>query len=169
MDDSKPSKSANKREQQALKQLGDKLIELQDAELARLPLNDSLRDAVQQAKRIKAHGALRRQRQLLGKLLRQVDAEPIQQALLQLQQSGVREKQLFAGAERWRDRIVSDGETAIAAFCEQTGASGAVLQELLGELQRAHSDKALKTVRRKIFRTVNEVLVSTRQDDSISS
>lgn len=169
MDDSKPSKSANKREQQALKQLGDKLIELQEAELARMPLNDGLRDAVLQAKRITAHGALRRQRQLIGKLLRQIDAEPILKALLQQQSSGIREKQLFASAERWRDRIVADGESGIAAFCEQTGASSAALQALLGELQRAHSDKARKTVKRQIFHTVNEVLVSTRQDDSISS
>jgi ribosome-associated protein len=167
--DSKPSKSANKREQQALKQLGEKLIELQEVELARLPLNDSVRDAVLQAKRIKAHGAMRRQRQLIGKLLRQIDVEPIQQGLLQLQSSGVREKRLFAAAESWRDRIVSDGDTAIATFCEQTGVSNTELQELLSELQRAQTDKALKTAKRSIFRIVNEVLVSKQQDDSISS
>ena len=169
MVDSKPSKTANKREQQALKQLGEKLIELQDAELARLPLNDSVRDAVLQAKRIKAHGALRRQRQLIGKLLRQIDVEPIQQGLLQLQSSGVREKRLFATAESWRDRIVSDGDTAIATFCEQTGASSTDLQALLSELQRAQTDKASKTAKRRIFRAVNEALVSKQQDDSISS
>jgi ribosome-associated protein len=106
---------------------------------------------------------------LLGKLLRHADVEPIQQALRQLQQSGIREKRLFASAESWRDRIVSDGNAAIATFCEQSGASETELQELLTELQRANSDKALKTVKRKIFRTVNAVLASTRQDDSISS
>ena len=77
MTDVKPSKSARKREYQALQELGEQLIELGDDELAAIQTDDYLIEQVRQAKRISAHGASRRQRQLIGKIMREVDPEPI--------------------------------------------------------------------------------------------
>ncbi|NIA28230.1 MAG: DUF615 domain-containing protein, partial [Desulfobulbaceae bacterium] len=81
MTDSKPSKSARKREHLALQKLGEQLIALNESELDSLSLEDRLLRAVQAARRMKAHGALRRQKQLIGKLMKNVDAEPIRIAL----------------------------------------------------------------------------------------
>ena len=77
MDDLKPSKSARKREYIALQKLGEELITLQPSELDNLPLDESLLEAVLEAKQIKAHGALRRQKQYIGKLMRHIDPEPL--------------------------------------------------------------------------------------------
>ena len=77
MDDLKPSKSARKREYIALQKLGEELITLQPSELDSLPLDESLLEAVLEAKQIKAHGALRRQKQYIGKLMRHIDPEPL--------------------------------------------------------------------------------------------
>ena len=85
MDDSKPSKSARKREFLALQKLGEELITLKPAELATLQLDADLYDAVIAAKSIRSRGALRRQKQLIGKLMRRVAAEPIRDALAALQ------------------------------------------------------------------------------------
>jgi len=79
--DSKPSKSARKREHLALQELGVKLIALKDAQLESLSLDDSLSAAVRDARHMKARGALRRQKQLIGKLMRGVDPEPIRAAI----------------------------------------------------------------------------------------
>ncbi len=84
MDDSKPSKSARKREYLALQKLGEELVTLREADLLSLPLDEDLLEAVQEARRIKAHGALRRQKQYIGKLMRHVDPEPISAALERL-------------------------------------------------------------------------------------
>jgi ribosome-associated protein len=73
----KPSKSARKREYIALQKLGEDLIALKDSDLDGLPLDDNLREAVQEARLIKAHGALRRQKQYIGKLMRHIDPEPL--------------------------------------------------------------------------------------------
>ena len=81
MSDLKPSKSARKREYLALQKLGESLISLKLTDLERIPLPEELRDAVYEAKKITAHGALRRQKQYIGKLMGHVDPEPIQQAL----------------------------------------------------------------------------------------
>ena len=77
MSELKPSKSARKREYIALQKLGEELIALKVSELNSLPLDDGLREAVLEARQIKAHGALRRQKQYIGKLMRHIDPEPL--------------------------------------------------------------------------------------------
>ena len=84
MDESKPSKSARKREYLALQKLGEELATLCESELLSMPLDEDVLEAVQAARRIKARGALRRQKQYIGKLMRHVDPEPISAALERL-------------------------------------------------------------------------------------
>ena len=84
MDDLKPSKSARKREYIALQKLGEELITLKESDLDSLPLDDNLREAVLEARQIRAHGALRRQKQYIGKLMRHIDPEPIRNEMAKL-------------------------------------------------------------------------------------
>ncbi len=84
MDETKPSKSARKREYHALQKLGEELISLRGSELQSMPLDEDLREAVLEARRMKAHGALKRQKQYIGKLMRHLDPEPIRTALERL-------------------------------------------------------------------------------------
>ncbi len=84
MEDSKPSKSARKREYLALQRLGEALIPLQEADLRAMNLDGDLFQAVLEAKRIRKHGALRRQKQYIGKLMSRIDPEPIRVALERL-------------------------------------------------------------------------------------
>jgi len=87
VDDTKPSKSARKRAYLALQKLGEELITLRDSDLRSLPLDEELLDAVVDAQSIKAHGALRRQKQYIGKLMGRIDdAEPLRKALERLRQ-----------------------------------------------------------------------------------
>jgi len=84
VDDLKPSKSARKREYIALQKLGEELITLKESDLINLPLDDNLREAVLEAKQMKAHGALRRQKQYIGKLMRHIDPEPLRMEMAKL-------------------------------------------------------------------------------------
>jgi ribosome-associated protein len=84
VDDAKPSKSARKRAYQALQKLGEELIPLMESDLRSLNLDDELLRAVLDAKRMTKRGALRRQKQYIGKLMSRVDPEPIRAALLRL-------------------------------------------------------------------------------------
>jgi len=152
------SKSERKRQQLALQALGEQLIALKEAELAELALGDKLYEAVRVAASIKSHGALRRQKQYIGKLMREIDPEPIRSALARLHADEIRGKRLFAQAERWRDRLAADGNEALIAFNEQTGTDDDRLRELLAELGVAVDEKSEKTVRRRIFRRVYEIL-----------
>ena len=81
MNDTKPSKSARKREYLALQKLGEELLTLRESDLQGIALDDALLSAVIEARQIKSHGALRRQKQYIGKLMRHIDPEPIRTAL----------------------------------------------------------------------------------------
>jgi ribosome-associated protein len=148
-----------KRVQLELQELGEELISLNKSELASLSLDGKLEKAVRDAARIKSRGALRRQKQLIGKLMRDVDPAPIRAELARLRADDLRMKRLFATAEKWRDRLVAGGEDALASFGAETAVDDAELRAMLGELAVAHSEKAEKTLRRQIFRRVHEILV----------
>jgi len=75
------SKSQKKRDADALQKVGVKLIDFPAAWLDKMSLPDDLRQAVNQAKAIKRKGGMRRQVQLIGKLMRSVEPELIAQIL----------------------------------------------------------------------------------------
>lgn len=70
-----------KREFLARQKLGEDLIPLLESDLRAMDLDEDLLEAVLEAKRLKKHGALRRQKQYIGKLMGRVDPEPIRAAL----------------------------------------------------------------------------------------
>ncbi len=163
----KPSKSARKREQHELQLLGERLIDLPADELLALPLEERLRDAIVAASKIRSHEALRRQKQLIGKLMRNCDPEPIRRALEAREAEDRRAKRIFADAERWRDQLVNGGSDVLDAFCEQSGASPPVLADLVGQVRRAPSDRVEKGLRRKLFREIHNALMARARDDRI--
>lgn len=79
--DERPSKSSRKRAAHAAQALGERLIQLKESEWAKLPLPETLLDALRTAKRIKARGGLARQKQYIGKLMRDLDTAAIEAAL----------------------------------------------------------------------------------------
>ena len=164
MTDSKPSKSEKKRAQTALQELGEQLLDLPDELRNSLQLDERLNSALSAAKRMKSHEALRRQKQFIGRLMRDVDAAPIQALLDRLKADDRRHKRVFATAERWRDRLLADGHQALDAFTTETGREDETLAGLLSDYQRATSDRVETTVRRNIFRRVHETLAACNRD-----
>ncbi len=155
----KPSKNARKREQHALQDLGEHLIPLKDSELDAIGLNEELLRAVRAAARMKSHGALRRQKQLIGKLMRQADAELVQARLDALSARDRTEKLMFAKAEKWRDRLLAGDREELEAFEAAAGAPDPELRQLLAELAVAISERREKTLKRQVFRRVHAILV----------
>lgn len=155
----KPSKNARKREQQALQELGEHLIPLKPAELDSIGLSEDLLEAVRAAARMKSHEALRRQKQYIGKLMRQSDAELIRARLAGLGARDRAEKQMFARAEKWRDRLLTGGPEALDSFESATGSIDEALRELLRRLAVAGNERAEKTLKREVFRRIHAILV----------
>jgi ribosome-associated protein len=114
-----PSKTRRKREAEALQALGERLVGLKPSQLARIPMDDELREAVQAAQRIHARGGRRRQLQLVGKLMRAADAQAIAQALAALESVRQRDADRLHELEDWRARLLNGETGAIEALAEQ--------------------------------------------------
>lgn len=106
------SKSEIKRDAEALKDLGAELVYLGKNALERIPLDEELRAAIELAHKIKKEGR-RRQLQLIGKMLRARDIEPIQTALDKLKNRHNQQVSLFHKLEMLRDRLLEEGDDAI--------------------------------------------------------
>jgi ribosome-associated protein len=77
----RPSRSARKREAEAAQRLGVRLVELRETELTGLALPEPLLNAIRELRRLKSRSAQARQRQFVGRLMREVDPEPIERVL----------------------------------------------------------------------------------------
>lgn len=102
------SKTKAKEEVEALQDLGKRLVGVGNDRLKKLDIPESLRDAVLEAKRITSHGALRRQMQYIGKLMRDVDTDPIQEMLDELDGISNKANARFHALEKLRDRVIED-------------------------------------------------------------
>lgn len=106
------SKSEIKRDAEELKRLGGELVELGKNSLDKIPLDEDLRAAIELAQKIKKEGR-RRQMQLIGKMLRSRDEEPIRTALDKLKNRHNQQVALFHKLEVLRDRLVEQGDDAV--------------------------------------------------------
>ena len=110
----RPSKSARKRAAHLAQDLGEALLRLPEAELAALELPEALREALRMARRISSRAAGARQRQYIGKLMRQVELEPIRAALAARSARDASETERFRRIENWRARLITEGDAALA-------------------------------------------------------
>jgi len=108
-----PSKTRRKQQMHDLQDLGEELAALSVDRLRKIDIPESLRDALLAAQRINSHGARRRQLQYIGKLMRDVDAEPIRAALAALRGDSAAEVARMHRIERLRTRLLED-ETTLA-------------------------------------------------------
>jgi len=101
-----PSKTKIKKQMLALQELGEKLAALNKDQLKELDLPESLRDAIWEVKRITKFGAISRQMQYIGRLMRDVDPEPIIAKLDVWNGTSRQHIAWLHQVERWRDRLL---------------------------------------------------------------
>ena len=108
------SKTQLKREAEDLQALGSQLVKLKPTDLAKLSLDEQLQKAIKEAQKITSNGAIRRQMQYIGRLMRERDPEPIRQALFSLSRSKQVANKHFHEIEQWRERLIQEGDQALA-------------------------------------------------------
>jgi ribosome-associated protein len=158
-EDPGPSKSQLKRDSAALQDLGEELLKLTSEQLVRLDLPEELAEAVRTGKNITAHGGLRRQRKFIGKLLRRMDAEPIRAGLATIKNEGADAVRLQHLCERWRDRMLAEGDPAVNEFVgDHPEADRRKLRQLAQGGRRERDEGKPPRSARLLFRYLREVL-----------
>jgi ribosome-associated protein len=155
---SKPSKSAKKREAQNVQALAGQLLKLSAEQLAGMPLDDELREVVIATRNTTARSALRRQRLYLAKVLRDTDTTALCAAIAALEHEQNHARRVFHQAERWRDRILRDGKPAVAEFSALLGTEKPELDRLASELQQELPQTQQRRLGREVFRLVHDDL-----------
>jgi len=157
--DEPPSKSELKRQSRDLQDLGQALVDLPAAEFDALPVPEDLRDAIVAARRITSHGARVRQRLYIGKLLRNIDPEPIREALAnraEVDRQRVRREHVI---EAWRDRLLADEPAAWTELVALVGADNLPQLRSLVRQARAERDAArAPSAARQLFRRLRDLL-----------
>jgi ribosome-associated protein len=152
------SKSQRKRDMHSLQELGQQLVELPKDQFEKITLEENLYDAIVEARHIRQHGAKKRQLQYIGKIMRNIDAEPIQEQLNTLQGRSSQATQALHIIERWRDRLLKEGDNALEELVKQyQQADRQYLRQLLRNAQKEMlTNKAPKSAR-ALFRYLREL------------
>jgi len=138
-DDRPPSKSHLKREMHARQALGKKLVDLNNAQLARLDLSEGLLAAIRETQRISGHEARRRQLQYVGKLMRDVDFAALQAAYDDLMGATRESVALMHRSETLRDELLED-DGALGDFIAQH--PGIDIQWLRAKVRAARQERS---------------------------
>jgi len=152
----RPSKSARKREAVAAQDLGERLIALKESDLVALALPERLHEAILLAKRITARGGLARQRQYIGKLMRDIDAAPIEAALGAKSRATALDAEKHKRIEAWRARLLVEGPAALdelLKWCPHADRKS--LQALISKATSARVDSGSREgASRELFRSL---------------
>ena len=163
-----PSKSSRKRAAHAAQDLGEELIQMRDSDLEALNLPETLVDAVREARRITSRGGGARQRQYIGKLMRDIDQEPIKAFLASRHKIDAQETERFKRVEEWRERLLVEGAPALEEL--ERWRPGIDRDEWARRLSAAQAERARTGVTgpasRELFRALRTLFDQPSADDS---
>lgn len=110
------SKTQRKKQMLALQHIGEILVKLPAVQLAKVPMDERLADAIHHARTLKTHEAVRRQMQFIGRIMRDTDIAPLEAALDKIQVKDQTSKSQFHQLERWRDKLIAQGDAVLPDF-----------------------------------------------------
>lgn len=140
-----------------LQSLGAALVALPDAQLDNMPLQADLREAVMEAKRIRSHEAKRRQLQYIGRLMREVDPEPVRAALAAVEGNSAQATAAHRRLESLRERLLSDDEALTRFALEHPGADLQELRALIRNARKEQKEGKPPRAFRELFRVLKAI------------
>lgn len=156
-DDYIKSKSQVKREMTALQKLGEQLVDMNDKQLATIPLDENLLKAIHEARKMPAREARRRHLQFIGKLMRAAEHEAIQEAVDRLQDKSDQYIHLQHKIERYRDLLLEDDKQIFQNLITQCpGIDVQHLRQLVRSAQKEREENKPPASARKLFAYIRE-------------
>jgi len=163
------SKTKLKAEADAQQELGVRLSGLPKDKLLKLNLPETLLTAVLEFKKITANGAIRRHRQYLGRLMRDVDTAPIIEQMSRWDGKHTAENAYFHGLESWRDRMIADSNVLSEFIALYPKTDIQQLRTLIRNAQKELAANKPPKSSREIFKLLREVTQASEQDSGDDS
>lgn len=160
-----PSRSQQRREALEVLELARQLSGMTPQQVSRLPVPDHLLPHIDETRRITSHIAHKRQLQYLAKQMRKEDDEVLEAIRDALDEHGdaarVEAAQLHR-AEGWRDRLINEGDAALADLMATYPRAD---RQHLRQLARNAHEERLKNkpphAFRELFRELRELLAQS--------
>ena len=153
-----PSKTKIKKQMHELQDIGEQLVALSKDQLKEIDLPETLRDAIVEAKRITKFGAIKRQMQYIGRLMRHVDPAPIVAKLEIWSGKSSQHIAYMHRVEHWRERLLESDSAFTELLAEHPQADAQRLRTLIrNALKEKELLKPPKSYR-EIFQVLREIL-----------
>jgi len=157
-----PSRSEQRRAALDVLALAQQLVALSAAQLAKLPIPEDLLPHIRETQRITSHVAHKRQLAFLAKQMRREDdatLDAIRDALDAGGEAGRRETALLHRVEGWRDRLLADGDLALAdLLVEHPDADRQHLRQLVRNAIEERNRNKPPHAARELFRALRELM-----------
>ena len=148
-----------KKEMTSLQDMGERLADLKPASrLMQLGLPDVLVTAIVDYRRFNKWEAKRRQMQYIGRLMRDIDPEPVAAQLDAWTHSSRDVVAGFHAAEKWRERLLTEPNALEALLQEHPSGDRAKLAELIGRAHAEQESGKPPASSRALFREVNKLV-----------
>jgi ribosome-associated protein len=154
------SKTRRKREMHELQSLGAALVALPESQLGEMQLESALLQAVLDARRFRSHEAKRRQLQYIGRLMREVDPEPIRARLAALEGSSAQAAAAHRRLEAWRERLLADDAELTRFASEHPGADLQEIRALIRNARKEQQEGRPPRAYRELFRALKTLEIA---------
>lgn len=125
------SKTQMKKRMDELQDLGMELTRLSAETLKKIDLPEDLYEAVREYKKITSNGALKRQTQYIGRLMRETDPAPIREFLAKLKGENTAHNAFLQRIEQMRARLLANDDALTAFVADYPHADTGALRTLI--------------------------------------
>lgn len=164
-----PSKSQLKREQLELQALGKEMTGLGDEQLKRIGLPEDVLFEIKEFRRMRSFGAQRRQLQLIGKKMRDMDPKAVREAIDRATGESRAAVALLHRCETLRDRMIADDAALTAFISEHPEVDIQALRTLVRGARRerdaAKPPKSARELYKFLHRTLEEPISLYAEDE----
>lgn len=125
------SKTQMKKRMDELQDLGMELTRLSAETLKKIDLPEDLYEAVREYKKITSNGALKRQTQYIGRLMRETDPAPIREFLAKLKGENTAHNAFLQRIEQMRVRLLANDDALTVFVADYPHADTGALRTLI--------------------------------------
>lgn len=162
------SKTKRKQQVEDLQKLGMQLVELSLEKLHKIELPAVLLDAIILARKLTANGAIRRQNQYIGRLMRDIDDNYIRDKLVELDADSAANTRILHLCEKWREKLLADDKELNVFISEFKVVEISELRNLIRITRREQAQGQIKSYR-KLFKFLRNVLVLSSKRDIVEN
>ncbi|RJP81080.1 MAG: DUF615 domain-containing protein [Desulfobacteraceae bacterium] len=152
------SRTQKKKEAILLQELGERLVKLSSQQLETIGLPKEISEEIRFAKTLTQHGAYRRQMQYIGALMREIDPEPVSQALSVIEGGDYKKARMFHQLEYWRDELITGNDALLEEIIiEYPNTERQRLTQLVRSAQKEKEKNRSKKSARNLFAYLRQI------------